>query len=216
MKNMSDALERAWLALWKRVGAQGDAGAVYRDLVARYSEAGRAYHTLDHIQACLAELAGVPDGSLDRDALEFALWFHDAIYDTHAHDNEERSAALAQEVGRSAGLSDAFGAEVAALILTTKHAASPIASDEQLMVDIDLAILGKEQSQFDEYEAQIRREYAWVPAGVFAGARAKILESFLARPAIYSTPIFRDKYEAQARRNLAHSIARLAATPDAT
>jgi len=149
---MSSAREGAWLALWKRIGARGDAGAVYRDLIARYAEAERAYHTLAHIENCLGELSCVPDAALDRDALRFALWFHDAIYDTQAHDNEERSAALAAQVAGAAKLAAPFGERVTGLIMATKHAASPAALNDQVMVDIDLAILGKVQSEFDEYE----------------------------------------------------------------
>ncbi|HJZ98416.1 MAG TPA: hypothetical protein VKE70_18025 [Candidatus Solibacter sp.] len=206
---MSNVLEGAWLALWARLGASGDGGAAYEDLGARYSEAGRTYHTLAHIEACLGELAGVPGASLDRDALEFALWFHDAVYDTHAHDNEERSAALAAQVAGAAKLAAPFCEKVTGLIMATKHAVPPAELHAHVMVDVDLAILGKAPEEFDKYERQIRREYDWVPADVFAEARAKILASFLARPAIYSTPFFREKYEAQARGNLTTSIAQL-------
>ena len=121
-----------------------------------------AYHTLTHIENCLDELSCVPDAALDRDALRFALWFHDAIYDTHAHDNEERSAALAAQVAR--------GGEARCAVLREGH--GPDYGDEACGATCGASCagdggrrsrdLGKVQSEFDEYERQIRREYAWV------------------------------------------------------
>lgn len=77
------------------------------------------------------------------------------------------------------------------------------------MTDIDLAILGAPQARFDEYEDQIRREYAWVPEADFRAGRARILESFLARPRIFQTRHFNARLEESARENMARSLARL-------
>lgn len=204
-------LEQRWTAMWKRLGAQGDANAVYNDLVARYSEPHRAYHTLQHIGHCLDELDQVRHLAANPDAVELALWYHDAVYDTKAKDSEERSAALAVEMVRSASLPDNLGQSVASLIMATKHSAVPTDSDVQLLVDIDLSILGQAEEKFDEYERQVRKEYEWVPQDAFVAGRSTILKSFLNRPNIYATQFFRNKYETQARRNIARSLARLRA-----
>ena len=205
-------LRNAWSAIWRRLGAKGDAGSVYEELLLAYSEPLRAYHTLAHVEHCLTELADVSAAATNLDAIEFAIWLHDAVYDTKAKDNEERSAALARNVLRSATLSDSFGDLVAGLILATKHAAPPAALSEQILVDIDLSILGQSHGTFDEYERQIRSEYSWVPAEAFANGRSAILSSFLARPRIYSTEFFYGKYEKTARENLTRSIAQLLRT----
>ncbi len=94
--NRSTLLDE-WSALWRRLGAAGDAEPVFLDLEARYSEEGRAYHNLAHIAHCLDELRCYPGGGVDIGAVEFALWFHDAVYDPRAKDNEGRSAGLASE-----------------------------------------------------------------------------------------------------------------------
>jgi len=207
---MSSAdLKSVWFALWRRLAAVGDAGAVYEELVAAYSEPGRFYHTLEHLEQCLSEFASVSAAELNADAIEFALWFHDAVYDTRSKDNEERSAELAQRVMRSALLSDSLGTLVARLILATRHSAPPQTLSEQLIVDIDLSILGQDRSRFDEYERQIRSEYAWVPEDAFRNGRSAILSSFLSRPRIYSTEAFYRRYEAAARENLVRSISQL-------
>ncbi len=203
--------EQRWTALWQRLGAQGDASAVYNDLVTRYSEPHRAYHTLEHIGHCLDEFEQVRHLTTNPDAVELALWYHDAIYDTKAKDSEERSATLAVEVVRSASLPDNLGQSVANLITATKHTSAPIDPDVRLLVDVDLSILGQTEDKFDEYERQVRKEYEWVAEDAFVAGRSAILKSFLDRPTIYSTLFFRNKYEMQARRNIAVSLARLRA-----
>ena len=206
MRNRS---EQQWLALWQRLGAQGDAGAVYNDLVTRYSEPHRAYHTLAHIGYCLNEFEQARHLAINPDAVELALWYHDAIYDTKAKDSEERSAALVVEMARNTLLPDTLGQSVANLIMATKHTSAPADLDVQLLVDIDLSILGQSEEKFDEYERQIRKEYDWVYEDQFVAGRSAILKSFLDRPNIYTTQAFRDKYEAQARRNIIRSLAQL-------
>jgi predicted metal-dependent HD superfamily phosphohydrolase len=95
------------------------------------------------------------------------------------------------------------------LVLATKHDARPASADAALLVDVDLAILGAVPERFDEYERQIREEYAWVPGPLFRRKRREILEGFLVRPHVYNTSHFRDRYEAAARANLSRSIAQL-------
>ena len=203
--------EQRWTALWKRLGARGEASTVYNDLVARYSEQHRAYHTLEHIGHCLDEFERVRHFATNPDAVELALWYHYAIYDTKTKDSEERSAALAVEVVRCASLSDNLGQLVANLITATKHTAVPTDPDVQLLVDVDLSILGQSEDKFDEYERQVRKEYEWVAEDAFVAGRSAILKSFLDRSTIYSMQFFRNKYETQARRNIARSLARLRA-----
>ncbi|MBI2624953.1 MAG: N-methyl-D-aspartate receptor NMDAR2C subunit [Candidatus Nealsonbacteria bacterium] len=203
--------EQRWTALWKRLGARGDASKVYNDLVARYSEPHRAYHTLEHIGHCLDEFEQVRNLVTNPDTVELALWYHDTIYDTKAKDSEERSAVLAVEMVRNASLPDDLGLSVVNLITATKHTSVPTDPDVQLLVDIDLSILGQSEDKFDEYERQVRREYEWVAEDAFVAGRSAILKSFLDRSAIYSTQLFRNKYETQARRNIARSLARLRA-----
>lgn len=201
-------MQEVWAGLWNRLSASGDPGPIYQDLVHRYSEPGRAYHNLGHIRHCLLELAVIPEPE-DIDAIEFALWFHDAIYDTKGNDNEEQSANLALDTAIRANLPTAFAGNVVELILATKHAAAPTSPATQLIVDIDLAILGQSESVFEEYEREIRVEYAWVPEQDFRKGRSAILAMFLGRERIYSTALFHDRYEARARENIAQSLQRL-------
>ena len=200
---MSDALlPRSWQRAWRGIGAAGDGHALFDALTARHAETHRHYHTLQHLEECLHAFDRAQALAQHPHEVELALWFHDAVYEVRRHDNEERSADWARDALVAAGVSSDAAARVHALILATRHTAVPAGRDEQLLVDIDLSILGAERARFDEYEQQIRREYAFVPGFLFRRKRREILQGFLARPAIYSTTHFHDLLEARARENL--------------
>lgn len=173
-----------------------------------YNSPDRTYHNLTHIHSCLAEFEAVRSLAENAVAMKIAIWFHDVIYDTHAHDNEERSADFAREALQKLGADEAFVNNVVELILATKHN-QPVSGDAALLVDIDLAILGKPTDEFDRYDTAIRQEYHWVSEEAYRAGRSKVLQSFLDRPSIYQTDHFRTQYEAQARINLARAIRRL-------
>lgn len=196
---------------WRRIKAQGTSAPVFDLLKSHYSEKHRAYHNLKHISDCLAEFNSIRRRCENADAVEFALWFHDVIYDPKAKDNEEQSATLAKRVCADVKLPAHFGMCVETLILATKHAAEPIGNDTQIIVDVDLSILGQSEVAFDKYERNIRAEYTWVPERQFRSGRAAILKNFLARERIFSTEHFHLKYEAAARANLARSLQKLTA-----
>ncbi|MDD4990532.1 MAG: N-methyl-D-aspartate receptor NMDAR2C subunit [Candidatus Pacebacteria bacterium] len=193
-------------ALWQRVGANPEnAHELFGKIIEKYGSNERAYHNLDHIKQCLQELDGARDLANDANAIEMAIWFHDLVYDTRRKDNEEKSA---EEFFNKTELllPEEFRKKVVDLILATKHQELPEDLDSQIMVDIDLTILGQPEEKFNEYEAQIREEYSWVSQKDFLAGRKKVLESFLGRQKIYLTDFFRSKYEAEARANLDRSV----------
>lgn len=195
-----------WTATWSGLGVRAPGDGLYAELIARYSAPERHYHSVRHLDECFARLAESRQLAEHPHEIELALWFHDAIYDVRGHDNEERSAAWAEDVARRAGLAADVTGRVRGLIVATKHDALPDSNDGRLLVDIDLAILGAPVERFDEYERQVRQEYSWVPEPLFRNKRREILEAFLARPRLFNTDYFRSTLEAQARANLARSI----------
>ncbi|TIP24557.1 MAG: hypothetical protein E5X67_28515 [Mesorhizobium sp.] len=182
-----------------------------RELSALYEAEGRHYHDLGHIEAMLA-LANDYKASLhDREAVEAAIWFHDAIYDSRAKDNEARSAALAEK--KLAGRTDAQRlGRITAMISATATHELPQSDDENaardaaLFLDMDLAILGAPPDAFVAYEQAVRREYGWVEEPMWRAGRSAVLKNFLARPHIFHTEELRQRFEAQARQNMARSI----------
>ena len=199
-----------WQNTWRELGAGEGGATAYADLMARYAEPHRAYHNARHLAECFARLDEARGLATCPVEVSAALWFHDAVYAVRAHDNEERSAALAREVLRAAGVDAGVVDRISSLILATRHDATPTEPDARLLTDIDLAILGAAPARFDEYEAQIRAEYAWVPEPVFREKRREILATFLARERLFATAFFHDTLESRARANLRRSIEALA------
>src|SRR5215470_11849955 len=101
---------------------------VRAELVSAYTASDRHYHDLRHIETLLGLADACASAITDREAVEAAIWFHDAIYDTRRNDNEERSAGLA--VARLAGTTDGGRvARIAAMIRATAGHAVPDFAD---------------------------------------------------------------------------------------
>jgi len=203
-------LPSRFCSLLRRAGATQDPTPLGDALITAWSEPGRRYHDVRHLEDCLTQLDDLEVDPATRDMLEMALWFHDAVYDPRATDNEERSARWATEALAAAGVPTAAVNEVARLVrLTREHGP---ASDEagRLMCDIDLSILGRAVDAFDAYERSIRAEYAWVPEEAFRHGRSRILEGLLQRDPLFQTETFRRRFESSARANLRRALAGLA------
>jgi predicted metal-dependent HD superfamily phosphohydrolase len=200
--------QERWSETWSRLGATAPQGLLV-EVIARYSEPHRFYHTLQHLRECFDALDPASHLARRLTAVQFALWFHDAFYETRAHNNEEQSAQWAETSLVAEGAGADTAAQVRALVLATNHNAVPEEEDAKLLVDVDLSILGAPGPRFAEYERQIRQEYGWVPEEAFRQGRARILASFLNRASIYSTDWFASRLEEQARKNLSRSLKEL-------
>lgn len=202
-----EALRANWHQAWQALGVTAPDDALCSELQRRYAEPQRHYHTMQHLGECLGWFEREKALAEHPGEVALALWFHDAVYDVHAHDNEARSAHWAREALRAAGAGEAAAERVHALVMATCHDAVPEGRDAELLIDIDLSILGAERARFDEYERQVGEEYGFVPAAVRLPRRRAILQRFLDRDAIYATPRMHALLEARARANLQRSIA---------
>lgn len=198
-----------WQSVWRELRAADANSELFQRLVTSYSESHRKYHTMQHLQECFALLDRVRSYAEQPAEVELALWFHDAIYNTRKSDNEKRSAEWARESAIAGGVPDDQATRIFELVMATKHNAVPAGRDAEVLVDVDLGILGAESARFDEYEIQVRQEYSWVPEFVYRRERRKVLQEFANRASIYSTKYFGDEFESRARDNLARSLARL-------
>jgi predicted metal-dependent HD superfamily phosphohydrolase len=202
---------QAWADLIRRLGAEADPAPAFRRLAARYGEPGRRYHVLDHVLACVAELDGVRGLCARPLVLELALWYHDAVHDPRAPDNETMSAVFLWDEALTLGINPEAAGEAAALVRATDHSVQPPAglADALLVRDIDLAILGRPPQEFAAYDSAIRAEYGFLSRDEWRAGRRRVLEGFLARLAIYSTGVMQARYEDQARVNITAALARL-------
>lgn len=205
--NINDLRARFLRAL-SEAGAQGSGAALFEELLARYGEAHRRYHTIAHVDACTGWLDWYRGSARHPERVELALWFHDAVYDPQKSDNEHQSAALACSRLGELGVPAPTVCEVEAHVLATVSHRSD-AQDAQLVLDLDLAILGASSAGFASFEREIREEYGHVPEAAFQLGRAAVLSEFMARPEIYRTPALREELELRARVNLRRRIAEL-------
>jgi len=212
-QQISRARDR-WNRLLRRFGASAPADETFDELLAAYGDRQRHYHTFAHILDCLEVLDRFEHLAIQPHEIEAAIWFHDAVYDTHRGDNEEASADWAAATLRSYGAPTDAVERVRRIILATCHEGEPQTSDEALALDIDLSILGRDKAEFDKYQEQIRREFEWVPADAFRSARIKVLRSFLDRERIFRTNEMRTRYEDGARKNLETALEELVATQE--
>ncbi|MEV7223209.1 MULTISPECIES: hypothetical protein [unclassified Streptomyces] len=184
-------------------GAAPDPAPYADNLLARWQEPQRRYHTLAHLTAVLDHVDVLAEHADDVDAVRLAAWFHDAVYLPERSENEERSARLAERALPEAGVPAEKTAEVARLVrLTVTHAPAGDDRDGQVLCDADLAILASPPSAYAAYTAAVREEYHFVPNAAFRAGRAAILRQLLDLPALFHTPHGQREWEATARHNL--------------
>ncbi|MFC8566520.1 hypothetical protein ACFUIW_12260 [Streptomyces sp. NPDC057245] len=184
-------------------GAGADPAPYADNLLARWQEPQRRYHTLAHLTAVLDHVDVLEEYADDPDAVRLAAWFHDAVYLPERSENEERSARLAERALPEAGVPADRTAEVARLVrLTVTHAPADGDRDGQVLCDADLAVLAAPPSAYAAYTAAVREEYHFVPGAAFREGRAAILRQLLGLPRLFHTPHGRREWEATARHNL--------------
>ncbi|MEU0596690.1 hypothetical protein ABZ484_00260 [Streptomyces sp. NPDC006393] len=205
-----DALRSRWTRALE--GARGPGGGPdpvpYADnLLARWQEPQRHYHTLTHLTAVLEHVDVLEEYAADPDTVRLAAWFHDAVYLPERSENEERSARLAERALPEAGVPEAKTAEVARLVrLTVTHDPADDDPDGQVLCDADLAILASAPSGYAAYAAAVREEYHFVPNDAFREGRAAVLRQLLALPHLFRTPYAQRHWEATARYNITSEL----------
>ncbi|HRH40862.1 MAG TPA: hypothetical protein PKY82_04400 [Pyrinomonadaceae bacterium] len=177
-------------------------------LIDKYSEKHRAYHNLSHINYLLKEAKKFDFA--DADAIYFTTWFHDVIYEPKKSDNEIESAKLAAKLLQKLILPEETITKIEQIILATQtHSAENLDEDGKIFLDLDLSILGADQEIYQNYSRAIRQEYSHVEYSLYRCGRKKVLENFLKRETIFFTENLRERFENQARLNLANEIKEL-------
>lgn len=196
--------ENAWLG----VRAQSSlCQPAFDRLLAAYSEPHRHYHTLAHIDTCLAWLTRAWSQADRPHEVALAIWYHDAVYDPLSIHNEAQSAALAAHELTWAGVNiDATNRITTMIHATSGHA--PSTGDTALLLNIDLASLGAPAFEFARNEEAIRKEYSAFDTKTYAAGHADVLRRLGDRDPLYQTPMLAAELEEQARENIRGAIAR--------
>ncbi len=210
-------IRERFVELWtrhRRGEGAGEPQALFGELVDRYGEGHRCYHTALHIEHCLTELDRVRSAVPNDDAAEMALWYHDAVYDPKASDNEYRSAELFSDRAGD-DLEPQFVADVRRLIMITEHGnRRPRREDERYVADVDLSSFGFAWPDFQRDSEKVRAEYPHLSNGEFASNHRRFLQSLLERSRIYATEVFYRRYETRARENISRLLATLGGLQD--
>lgn len=181
---------------------------LWSEITTAYSENGRYYHTLNHLDHLLKELKPYQNHFQHWNTAVFAIAYHDLIYSVFRNDNEEQSAAMAVKRLQSFGFDAQQTEHCRQLILATKkHEAGD--HDTNLFLDADLSILGASQDNYLLYTNQVRSEYNIYPDLVYKPGRKKVLQHFLSMTRIFKTEPFNTRYETTARINLQWELNRL-------
>jgi predicted metal-dependent HD superfamily phosphohydrolase len=177
-----------------------DSRTTGEDLIARWSEPQRRYHTPEHLSRMLSVVDDHAEAADDATAVRLAAWFHDVVYNPRRTDNEILSASFAAATLTDLGRDHEEIAEVVRLIwLTTTHNVEAGDRNGALVCDADLAILATDPDEYDAYARSIRQEYAHVPDDAFRAGRIAVLGKLLDLPELYHVPALREEWEARAR-----------------
>jgi predicted metal-dependent HD superfamily phosphohydrolase len=199
-----------WLALGRRIGARDDVAGAGANLLGRWAEPHRAYHDLAHLDEVLGRVDLLADEADEVDAVRLAAWFHDAVYDPKATDNEERSAWLATTVLHRLQVPEPTVAHVARLVrATASHEVADGDRDAAVLCDADLAILAATPARYSTYVEGVRREYAHVDDASFARGRATVLRGLVAHESLFRTAHGHEHWESAARANISAELAGL-------
>jgi predicted metal-dependent HD superfamily phosphohydrolase len=174
---------------------------LWQEIERQYSDPSRHYHTMVHLQNLISELLPVQSGFKNWNVVVFAVVYHDVIYKASKSNNEEKSAELAVKRLSGIAVPEESVVRCKEFILATKRH-QQVDDEIDLFTDADLSILGSSPETYRIYTTQVRKEYSIYPDLLYKPGRKKVLLHFLGMQTIYKTSSFREKYEAQARRNL--------------
>lgn len=198
-------LKSRWLTLMKYLGFSENIDTL-KLLLDAYSGNGRHYHNVKHLEAVLKCIDNTAFLAENKYEIEIALWFHDSIYTLFSKSNELDSAKWASRFLKKNSACMEVQQHVNALILATAHLSPPKTNDEKLIVDIDLLVLGLNESHYDKFLKEVRSEYRIVPTVIYRRKRKEVLSRFLKREKIYFLDYFFEKYESVARENIKREI----------
>lgn len=202
-------LLRRWLALAGELGIdEAAARPIFNALQAHYQDDSRYYHNLAHVRQVLETVERLAPYAEALPAVKLAAWFHDAIYEPGADDNEAHSARYLRATLESLSAPEAVVEEAARLILLTEgHEAGEGDGNGRVLLDADLAILGAESPAYERYARAIRQEFAHLPQEAYRRGRAAVLRRLLQRKPLYYTRPLQEEREARARRNIRWELA---------
>ena len=183
---------------------------LWKELETAYSDKGRYFHNLSHLEQVYTALSPFQTQIQDWDSLLLSLFYHDIAYDVMQHvmenDNEERSAVIEEEALDAIGFPAEKTERCKLHILATKTHRATTDADTNFFIDADLSVLGQPWEVYHTYFRNIHREYAVYPEAIYYSGRIKLLKHFLKMDRIYKTSLFYQQFETAAKENITREI----------
>jgi predicted metal-dependent HD superfamily phosphohydrolase len=204
-------LKESWNSLAGRYAAdEAQTARFFEEIRKKYTGRGRHYHNLYHITALLRLSRQYSHLLADKEVVDWAIFYHDIIYNVLRKDNEHRSALLAADRLAVLGVSRGKTDQVVLFIEATKTHQLPQGAlntaDLQLFLDFDMSILAAPWSDYEAYTRQVRKEYRVYPDKLYIPGRRQFLQHCLQPAPVFHTALFRDRYEAAARENMRREL----------
>ena len=216
---MSSADLELRVAWQQHVGDSKQADEWFDAVLTRYRQPGRNYHDGRHVAWVVRHVLALARTHAvdDLGSVVAAAFFHDAVYDPGASDNEAASARLAVRALSEIGWPEPRRDRVSSMIeCTARHLVEGADRDTCLLLAADLAVLGSEPARYSDYATAVRREYSHVDDAAWRAGRAAVLRALLERPHLFAPSLGLEDWEARARANLTAELATLGAAPDDT
>lgn len=161
------------------------------DIISKYDEPHRFYHTRKHLSAILDCInGGVYDLTEDElDILSICVYFHDVVYNPKKHDNEKMSVDL---MNSYTNIPEDIRKKCAKIIMDTASSEPPKEKLSNIFWLADRDIFFKDFDELIEYENNIFKEFQFVPYDIYKQKRIEFL----------NTCIGEDKYGEEVNKNL--------------
>lgn len=185
---------------------------IISDVFVHYAESGRYYHNINHIVSMLEYKDEIISGSdfgceIDLEVINFSILYHDVIMVFGSDSNEENSAFYAVNDLKGSGLNIDQINHIAEIIRGTSSHSHPCSVEASIVFDADLAILGSEPQEYDNYANLVRLEYGDYSDKDFYSGRLNFLKSlYESSDNIYSTDFGVNAWEEKARLNIKREI----------
>jgi predicted metal-dependent HD superfamily phosphohydrolase len=181
----------------------------WNEIYSAYSSEGRYYHGLEHLRSIFRLTEEEVLSTTDRQALNLAVFYHDIVYDFERKDNERKSADLAIDRLSRAGVDQILIERVEELIMATYGHEYSDDALRNLMIEADVSVIGTDHDTYAKYAENCRREYSMFSDEEYNPVRKQALSHFLNTGSLFVSPKFKERFEANAKRNLQWEIDQL-------
>lgn len=201
-----------WAGLIDRVGLNGTS----IDEVVRIKELmesdGRSPYAWEHVLFTYNEFFELDCDFVDCDSIFTALLYQHATFNPTTSSNELINAKFAMNSLSQYGASNEFSQRVSNLIILgtykpeikTQQLQERILTtiDEKTMFDLNLAYLGLDREELLSIDEDKRNHFSGDLLTVYQFKRHAKLTGLLKRESVFTTPHFKDRYEAKAQENI--------------